>query len=310
MRRVFLAVVVFAACANYGEDDADKPPVDLPDASGVDGGRDAPADTNSTNEASPPDAGTDADASSGIPFEDRLVLRFETDHADGITQSGLWNDLSKGKHAVTLAGGAPKIEATPSGAKVMAFDTATGPIFDVADHADLQFGSTDDFFVVVRATLNAPNETGGGCTFRYLFAKYDPDGTTAATVRACNENFGRKVTGALKFGITTESTVQYPGSLELTYGVLSFGRNQSGTRIETYAAGASFEQTAVPLVNVSAVGSPFVVGGYRYLGTQAAAGGYTGKVNRLYVYHAPGGTFAKADYDAIRNWVATVKPIP
>ena len=56
--------------------------------------------------------------------------------------------------------------------------------------------------------------------------------------------------------------------------------------------------------------SPFVVGGYRYLGTQGAAGGFTGKVNRLYVYHAPAGTLTKADFDAIRTYVGNALPAP
>lgn len=73
---------------------------------------------------------------------------------------------------------------------------------------------------------------------------------------------------------------------------------------------ASHETAVASLVDDSAPGSAFVIGGARGNGTGAALGPWLGKVNRLYVYHAPGGTFTAADFAAIRAFVKDVTPLP
>ena len=91
---------------------------------------------------------------------------------------------------------------------------------------------------------------------------------------------------------------------------MSFGRNMNGTRIETYAGGTSIEVNVPTPVDVSSVGSAFMLGGFRVSGTGGIGGPWLGKVNRLYVYHAPGGTFSAADFATIRAFVQDAAPRP
>jgi hypothetical protein len=197
-----------------------------------------------------------------------------------------------------------------NGVKGMLFGSS-GPYFEVADGPDFQFGATDDFFVVARATLEeALPAPGANCPFHYLVSKYGADDATGPHLRFCSQSNGHDLTGALKLGTAEADIAVVPASLSASYGVVSFGRNQSGTRIETYAAGLSNEVTVPADVDVSSVGSPFIIGGARLHGTGVLFATHLGKINRLYVYHAPGGTFAKADFDAVRAYVQTATPLP
>jgi hypothetical protein len=270
----------------------------------------------SMDAAAPPDsspvgtaAGDDDDAATEdlLPFDAHIVLRFETDAPDGLKPDGAWRDLSPSAHAVTLGAGTPVIETVgDSEAKVMVF-ADDAPVFDIEDTQDLHFGATDDFFVVARTTIEVPLEADTGCTFHYLLGKYAEDDATGLQFRVCAPNTGRQLVGAVSL-LVAEAGVAVPDSLQDTLGVVSFGRNESGTRIETYAGDVAFEQT-IPPTDVSAPGKPLVVGAARaYDG--AILGGHIGRVNRLYVFHAPAGTFTAADFAAIREAVANAGPIP
>jgi len=313
MRRSILAALVVAGCSSsYGS--VEPAPLDVPDRdAGVDASTPGEGGQPPTNDGGPvtPEAGADAgaDAGDGVPFSNRLVLRFEADAPNGLQSNGAFRDLSPGAKTVSLVMGTPTVAfAGSSGAKAMIFDT-TGPVFDVADGPDLRFGATDDFFVVARVLVTAPLGSDSGCTFRYLFSKYSADGATGPHVRVCAPNTGRDISGALKLG-PAETTVAVPASLQSTYGIVSFGRIDSGTRIETYAAGVSQETTLAQPVDVSSSGSAFVVGGARLTGTGSPFGAWIGRVNRFYVYHAPPGTFTKGDLDGIRTYMAGAQPKP
>jgi hypothetical protein len=190
----------------------------------------------------------------------------------------------------------------------MVFGATGAPIFEVPDTADLRFGTTDDFFVVARATIEVPAGSGSGCAFHYLFSKYATDGATGPHLRVCAD-VGRDLVGSLKLG-ASEAKIAVPLPLTTAYGVVSFGRNLNGTRIETYGGGTSNEVAVASLIDVSTVGSPFMVGGFRPTPASGAAGAWYGKVNRLYVYHAPGGTFSAADFATIRGYVSGAAPLP
>jgi hypothetical protein len=246
-----------------------------------------------------------------MPLANYLVLRLETDAPNGLEMTGSWHDLSKAGHIVTIASGAPAVVTTgDAGAKGMLFG-ASGPFFEVADGPDFQFGATDDFFVVARATIEeALPAPGANCPFHYLVSKYAGDDATGPHLRFCSQSNGHDLTGALKLSAAEADIAVVPASLSTSYGVVSFGRNQSGTRIETYAAGLAIEMNLPSKVDVSSPGSPFIIGGARLHGTGALFASYLGKINRLYVYHAPGGTFAKADFDAVRAYVQNAMPLP
>jgi hypothetical protein len=125
--------------------------------------------------------------------------------------------------------------------------------------------------------------------------------------RVCAPNTGQQLVGSLSVGLKDVS-VAVPPQLQSTYDVISFGRNASGTRVETRAGGGSFEAT-VTTTDVSKAGSPVVIGGARLQGTGSPFGTFIGKVNRMYVYHAPMGTFANGDFDTIRSYVKTATPL-
>jgi hypothetical protein len=284
-----------------------------------DGGVDsqAPFDGGQPSAEAGDAAGTDAatateggDASASFPFVDHLVLGLETDAPNGLAPNGSWRDLSKAGHTVAVASGSPLVATTSTGAKAMLFGSS-GPYFEVADGPDFQFGTTDDFFIVARATLEeALPLAGAGCPFHYLVSKYSADDATGPHLRYCSQSNGHDLTGALKLAAAEADIAVVPASLSTSYGVVSFGRNQSGTRIETYAAGLAIEVNLPSKVDVSSPGSPFIIGGARLHGTGALFASYLGKINRLYVYHAPGGTFAKADFDAVRAYVQNAMPLP
>jgi hypothetical protein len=119
---------------------------------------------------------------------------------------------------------------------------------------------------------------------------------------------GRNLVGSLKLG-PGDAPIAISAAYQPTdYSVLSFGRNLSGTRIETYGAGTSNEVTLMAPIDVTSPGSPFMVGGHRNAGTGPVGLGYNGKINRLYVYHAPAGTFTKANFDTIRTYVNDALP--
>lgn len=253
------------------------------------------------------ETGADApDAAPVRPFDDHIVLRFETDAPNGLQPTGAWRDLSKAARTVNIATGTPVVQFSgDAGAQGIVFG-AGGPIFEVPDSPDLRFGTTDDFFVVARATVEVPAGSGSGCAFHYLFAKYSTaDSTTGPHLRVCADTT-RDLVGSLKLG-AGDAKIVVPAPLTTGYGVVSFGRNLNGTRIETYGAGASIEVAVPSLFDVSSGGSPFMVGGHRSGG---AGGPWFGKINRLYVYHAPGGTFSAADFATIRSYVSGAAPLP
>jgi hypothetical protein len=136
-------------------------------------------------------------------------------------------------------------------------------------------------------------------------AKFSTD-QTGPTLRECTDVGGPLLTGALQLNVV-EARVTAPQTFTTAFGVVSFGRNLSGTRIETFAGGASTEATVTP-TDVSASGNPFGIGGLISQGTPEAP--YGGKVNRLYVFHAPPGTFTSADFETIRTYVANAAPLP
>ncbi len=307
-------LVVVGCSANYAtaptfepNSDAGKPAKDAGDETDGGSGGDGDSGTGSSNDAGNVGADAGVDAGPQIPFASYLVLRVETDAPNGLQVSGAWRDLSPLAQTISVAGGTPTYQSTgDAGAKAMIFDSTL--FLDVADAPSLRFGTTDDFMVVARATEGVPLEPGSGCTFHYLFTKYNADGATGTHIRVCAPNTGATLVGSVKL-VSNDATVVPPGALQSQYGVISFARNVSGTRIETYAGGASFENT-IPLIDVSSMGSALVLGGARANGTGGVFGGYIGKVNRLYVYHAPGGTFSKADLDAIRSYVQGAAPLP
>jgi hypothetical protein len=246
-------------------------------------------------------------AGSGMPFSQYLVLQLETDNPNGLQNNGAWRDLAPAAHTITVATGTPLTQAIGSaGARAMVF-TATGPVFQVADAADLHFGATDDFLVVARATVSVPLETGTGCSFHYLFSKYAADASTGPTLRVCPLSTGQELDGSLQAMLQVEADVPVPVTFSLASGVVSFGRNLSGTRIETFVGSASKTVNITP-IDVSASGSPFVIGGAGS-GT-TTYGYYVGTINRLYVFHAPAGTFAPTDFATIRTFVANAQPLP
>jgi hypothetical protein len=53
-----------------------------------------------------------------------------------------------------------------------------------------------------------------------------------------------------------------------------------------------------------------MIGGGRSLGTGYVLPPYIGAINRLYVYHAPSGTFSTNDYETIRTFVKNAAPLP
>jgi len=307
-----VALVVVGCSSSYGAQG-------LPDPLTNDGGVDTPppGDAGPTGTlpdgAAVVDAGADAadaaDAAEPRPFDSFIALRFETDAPNGLQVNGAWRDLSKAARSVSIATGTPVVQFSgDAGARAMVFG-ATGPIFEVPDSADLRFGTTDDFMIVARTTIEVPAGSGSGCAFHYLFAKYsNTDGASGPHLRVCADP-GRNLIGSLKL-VSSDATVAVPPVLTTTYGVVSFGRNVNGTRIETYAGGTSIEVNVPSLVDVSSVGSPFMVGGFRGSGTGGTGGSWLGKVNRLYVYHAPGGTFSAADFATIRAFVKDAAPLP
>jgi len=161
-----------------------------------------------------------------------------------------------------------------------------------------QFGTTGDFFIVARATINAPIESNG-CHFHYLTGKL------GFAFRTCASSTGPVMAGGLT--LSTEVDVGIPQSLSTSFGVLSFGRNLSGSRMEVSVANVVAQQS-IGLTDVSGVGTPFGVGGD--MDGSVPFGAYNGNVNRLYVYHAPPGTFTASDFDMIRAFVASAPPVP
>lgn len=312
--------LLLGACSSSYQSDPGLSPTDGgastdgSDASTADGGigsLDASSDTDASlliEAGGTEDGGVDAGPA--VPFASYLVLRVETDAPNGLSAAGIWQDLSPKAQKLSLGGGASVIATTGvAGAKSMVFD-ATGPFIDVADAPSLRFGATDDFFVVARALVAVPLEAGGGCTFHYLFTKYAGDGATGPHLRVCAPNTGSTLVGSIKLSSPGEASVNTPVSLASTFGVVSVGRTMAGTRVETYAAGASLETTIAATIDTSSTGSALVLGGARLNGTGGTFGGYIGKVNRLYVYHAPPNTFSKADFDTIRAYVSSAAPLP
>jgi len=239
-----------------------------------------------------------------IPFANYLVLRLETDAPNGVQANGAWQDLSSAAHPITIATGTPQVVVTAgSGARSLLFGSS-GPIFQVADTADLRFGATDDFFVVARVTIEAPT-MANSCLNHYLVSKLAAD-QTGPVFYDCQFSAAPVMHGALKINLV-ESFATAPQSTGTGFGVVSFGRNASGTRIETFVAGTLTEATVTP-TDVSATGSAFGIGGLIMQGTPAAP--WAGKINRLYVFHAPPGTFGVAGFDAIRTYVASATPLP
>lgn len=268
--------------------------------------RDAASAPDADDAAAPPDVVPDP-LPTPVPFQEWLVLRLEPDAPGGLADGGVWRDVSPKAHAVSVALGTPVVETSgDAGARVMSFGMS-GPVFEVADQPDLRFGTTDDFLFVARVTSPEPLSGNGGCTFRYLFGKYASDGIRGVAWRLCARD-EREITGALSL-VSENVTAIMPASFVTTFGVTSFGRNLSGTRIEV-AAGATVAQRTGAPYDVDATGSPAMIGGFRGMGTGAVGGAYRGKVNRLYVYHAPGGTFSASDFTTIRNFVAAAAPLP
>lgn len=313
MRWVWGAAFVAVGCASsYGAQNAPDPLTNDGGVGGVDG--EAPGDgglgADGHDATDLVETGADAaDAASARPFDDHIVLRFETDAPNGLQPTGAWRDLSKAARPVTIATGTPVVQFSgDAGAQGIVFG-AGGPIFEVPDSPDLRFGTTDDFFVVARATVEVPAGSGNGCAFHYLFAKYSTaDSTTGPQMRVCADTT-RDLIGSLKL-VAVDAKVVVPAPLTTSYGVVSFGRNMNGTRMETYGGGASIEVTVPSLFDVSSVGSPFMVGGHRSGGTGGPGAAWLGKINRLYVYHAPGGTFTAADFATIRGYVSGAAPLP
>ena len=315
MRRSWFAallIIVAAGCASaYG---AQSDPDPLTNDAGGGGGTNADGSAIPASDAVAPDTGADTDAGvdagETLPFASFLVLRFETDAPNGLQVDGAWRDLSKAGRTVTIAAGTPLVASIgDAGAKAMVIGNA-GPAFDLPDVADLRFGATDDFLVVARATIEVPVDVTSGCTNHYIFAKYAGDGVTGAHLHVCSPNTGRGLMGSVKLG-AGDAPIAIPTDYQPTdFTVLSFGRNQNGTRIETYGAGTSNEVTLNAPIDVSAPGSPLTIGAYRYQGTSAPSNGFIGKINRMYVYHAPSGTFSKADFDTIRTYVKDALPRP
>jgi hypothetical protein len=306
-----IALAVAVACSGSTEEEPE-PDTRLPrrpqveDDGGPDGGG-ASIDAGSN----PKDASTDTnvvvDAGDPIPFPNYLVLRVETDAKNGLQADTAWRDLSTHNQLITIAKGAPKVESVgAAGAKAMVFDT-TGPIFDVPDIADFRFGATDDFLVVARATITAPLDGNGGCAFHYLFGKYGSDGSSGPHLRVCASD-KRELIGSLKLS-SNDAKVSVPDALLTTFDVISFGRNQSGKRIETRAGTASVEINVVTPIDVSSVGTPLSLGG-AHLAGGSVIGSWIGKVNRLYVYHAPPGMLSNTDFEDIRAYVKSAAPLP
>jgi len=316
MRFRAVAALVIVGCSNsYDSPDAfDASTLDAGAGTGAtsskDGGTLVDDASNHVDASQGSDAGApnDIDAGPPPPFASYLVLRVESDAANGLQANGAWRDLSPHGQSITIASGSPTTQAIgDAGARAMVFDT-NGPIFDVPDSTDMRFGATDDFFIVARATLAVPLSSDSSCSFHYLFSKYDPDGgSTGPQMRVCAPSTGRQLIGSINL-VFVDDEVDAPTELVTTYDVLSFGRNLSGTRIETYGAGQVLEKT-VSTVDVSSGGSAFVVGGARDQGTGVAFGSYIGNIQRMYVYHAPPGTFAKADFDTIRAFVSNPAPL-
>ncbi len=312
--RWLLALAIVGCSTSYATDPSLTLPADGGGEGGgmpVDGGAeptgDAGSDAGMEVAADAGDAG--ADAGPQIPFASRLVLRLETDAPNGLSGTGAWRDLSPLAQTITIASGTATLQSSgDAGAKGMLFGPS-GAIFDVADAPSLQFGATDDFILVARATEETPLEGMNGCTFHYLFAKYNADGATALSSRVCAPNTGAYLAGSLKL-ISVEAQVPPPASLLTSYGVISFARYMSGTKIETYAAGASLEAAVVTPVDVTSAGSPLVLGAARQNGTGGVFGSYNGKLNRFYAFRAPPGTFSKGDFDTIRAYVKSAAPLP
>jgi hypothetical protein len=279
-----------------------------PDGSAIDASSLGDAGANGGNGDASTDSGVDAGPQ--IPFASYLVLRLETDAPNGLQGNGAWRDLSPKNQTITLAGGTPTVQSSgDAGAKGMTF-SASGLYFDVADSPDLRFGATDDFVIVARATIAVPLESGSsGCAFHYLYSKYFTDNVTGPHMRVCAYNPVPQLAGSLKL-TSADTTVDYPLKMQTSYDVVSFARNMSGLRIETYAGGVSNETTLNATVDPSSTGSPFVLGGARQNGTGALFGSYIGNVNRLYVYHAPGGTFSVGDIANMRAYVKAAAPLP
>jgi len=246
-----------------------------------------------------------------VPFSQYLVLQLETDAPNGLQSNGAWRDLSAAAHAITILTGTPQTQAVgTAGARAMVF-TATGPAFQIADSADLRFGAMDDFLVVARVTMSVPMEASTGCAYHYLFSKFATDQSTGPTLHVCAPNTGQELDGSIQLAqdFSREADVGVPTVFTTTSGVVSFGRNLNGTRIETFVGSAS-ATTAVPATDVSATGRPFIIGAAQTGTTPPIGGFYIGTVNRLYVFHAPPGTFATGDFATIRAYVASAAPLP
>ncbi len=166
-----------------------------------------------------------------------------------------------------------------------------------------RFGAADDFLIVARVMVEAP--PGTACTNRYLVSKLATD-MTGPALYECGTASRTVMYGSLQVDATFIS-VPAPAALVSGFGVVSFGRTASGTQLQAVAGTTSFA-AAVSAIDVSAAGSAFAIGGLASAGTPSS--GYLGQVNRLYVFHAPAGTFAVADFAAIRAWVANAAPVP
>jgi hypothetical protein len=191
----------------------------------------------------------------------------------------------------------------------MVFDSS-GPIFQVADAADLRFGATDDFFIVARVTIEVPYAGGSGCLFHYLVTKFASNQSaadeTGPLLVECTGPTGPVIYSGLQLGLVQISELA-PATFTTGFDVVSLGRNASGTHIESFAGGTSTDATVTP-VDVSSPGIPLAIGGVVLQGTPQLP--YGGKVNRLYVFHAPANTFGSADFQMIRSYVANAAPLP